>query len=288
MPQSILIASYTTCFLFEPEKVPLLRNRRNDDLHATYLRLLQNMPDQALVEALYIGVVHPGPAATHTIPPRGSPIGERSDRPITVHALLVPSYVRPTDCLVLISIIITCTFGAEWLLWRHLLVSMNEGGLTMRYANHGTYVSDTKHHYQILRNHAAWGAMHMHAAMWLIGCRPKALYFSHAQGRAPSKEIEDQKYGHTISLSFPRDAHAQNTESHHDSGKDRRHARGTAHLQCSPVKVEKRNERVGKMCGICLRILIVFPRQLVHHPLYFCVLYIHNLQVSTCAHVYTR
>lgn len=40
----------------------------------------------------------------------------------------------------------------------------------------------------------------MHATMWLIGCRPKALYFSHAQGRAPSKEIEDQKYGHTISL----------------------------------------------------------------------------------------
>lgn len=66
----------------------------------------------------------------------------------------------------------------------------------------------------------------MHVTMWLIGCRPKALYFSHAQGRAPSKEIEDQKYGYTISLSFLRKAHAQNTELNFISGKDQRHARG--------------------------------------------------------------
>lgn len=90
----------------------------------------------------------------------------------------------------------------------------------------------------------------MHATVWLIGCRPKALYFSHAQGRAPSKEIEDQKYGHTISLSFPRKAHAQNTELNFFSGKDQRHARGTAHTHSSPVKAEKRKERVGRMRGI--------------------------------------
>lgn len=90
MPQSNLIASYTTCFLFEPEKVPLFRNRRNDDLHATYLRLLQNIPDQALADALYVGDIHPGPAATHTIPPRGSPISETPNRPSTVQVLLVP------------------------------------------------------------------------------------------------------------------------------------------------------------------------------------------------------
>lgn len=90
----------------------------------------------------------------------------------------------------------------------------------------------------------------MHATVWLIGYRPKALYFSHAQGRAPSKEIEDQKYRHTISLSFPREAHAQNTELDFISGKDRRHAGGVAHVHSSPVKAEKGKERVGKMRGI--------------------------------------
>lgn len=91
--------------------------------------------------------------------------------------------------------------------------------------------------------------MHMHATMWLIGCRPKALYFSHAQGRAPSKEIEDQKYGHTMSFSFPRDVHAEDTELNFISGKYQRHARGTAHIHSPPVKAEKRKQRVGKMRG---------------------------------------
>lgn len=120
--------------------------------------------------------------------------------------------------------------------------------------------------------------------MWLIGCRPKALYFSHAQGRAPSKEIEDQKYGHTISLSFPRNVHAQNTELKFISGKDQRHARGTAHTHNSPVKAEKRKERVGKMRGIYLGVLIDLPHQLVHYSLYLCALYLHNLtSLHLCA-----
>lgn len=117
----------------------------------------------------------------------------------------------------------------------------------------------------------------MHATMWLIGCRPKALYFSHAQGRAPSKEIEDQKYGHTISFSFPRDVHAEDTELNFISGKDQRHARGAAHIHSSPVKAEKRKQRVGKMRGIYLGVLIVLPHQLVHYSLYLCALYLHNL-----------